>query len=144
MCKYIYMCVCVRICMYVCIHTHIQYILYVCTRTHMKTIQYFSKNTCLILFEKFLFFPVETFMVHPPALFTRFSEQPSILIPWIMSAWPSIPQGEGVHAGRREGVHPPEIRQRRGDGVQLHVAHLPPEDADQQREWAWGGRCGGG
>lgn len=45
-------------------------------------------------------------------------------------------QGEGVHAGRRQGVHPPQVRQRRGDGVQLHVAHLPPEDEDQQREWA--------
>lgn len=53
-------------------------------------------------------------------------------------------QGEGVHAGRRQGVHPPQVRQLRGDGVQLHVAHLPPEDEDQQREWAGSGERGRG
>lgn len=57
---------------------------------------------------------------------------------------PLFSQGEGVHAGRRQGVHPPQVRQLRGDGVQLHVAHLPPEDEDQQREWAGSGEGEGG
>lgn len=44
-------------------------------------------------------------------------------------------KGESLHKNGWTSFYSPEVRERGADRFSLQLAHLPPEDENEQREW---------